>query len=230
MTAQPAYPFGVDHYPRFLDETLPVRRDLTPADLAAFPRDPFWDYELHDGSLVVSSPDRALTRRDLGDFPEHESWMFELFEGVLVATRNAPRERHQDCALSLAILLRQACPPELKTMVGPYEFSPEETTSVQPDVMVGRRPMGPDFLERPPLLAVEVLSPSSQWRDKVRKRAAYEKIGVPQYWIVDPAGPSVLVLELVDGSYQERGTTSAGEVFVSETPVPVRFNPADLID
>ena len=37
----------------------------------------------------------------------------------------------------------------------------------------------------------------------VTKRDLYEKAGVLSYWLVDPAGPSITVLELVDGNYQE---------------------------
>lgn len=37
----------------------------------------------------------------------------------------------------------------------------------------------PDFI-------IEILSEDSQLRDEVRKRAEYEKIGVKEYWILDP--------------------------------------------
>jgi Uma2 family endonuclease len=35
------------------------------------------------------------------------------------------------------------------------------------------------------LLAVEVLSPSSAHFDRVRKRRFFQRVGVPEYWIVD---------------------------------------------
>lgn len=53
-------------------------------------------------------------------------------------------------------------------------------------------------LEGPPDLAVEVLSPSNRPLDMVVKRADYARIGVQEFWLVDPAGPWAIVLRLQD--------------------------------
>jgi len=37
-----------------------------------------------------------------------------------------------------------------------------------------------------PLLAVEILSPSTRRFDLTVKRSRYESAGVPSYWVVDP--------------------------------------------
>ena len=42
------------------------------------------------------------------------------------------------------------------------------------------------FAETPPLMVVEVLSPSTRSEDTVRKSTEYAAVGVAQYWIVDP--------------------------------------------
>lgn len=47
-----------------------------------------------------------------------------------------------------------------------------------------------------PLLAVEILSPGSITHDTVRKREAYEKNGVREYWIVDVEERSIMQLVL----------------------------------
>jgi Uma2 family endonuclease len=36
------------------------------------------------------------------------------------------------------------------------------------------------------MLAVEIVSPSSSRADRVVKRKAYQRHGVPTYWVVDP--------------------------------------------
>jgi Uma2 family endonuclease len=48
----------------------------------------------------------------------------------------------------------------------------------------------------PPLLVVEVVSPGElQWeRDYVAKRAQYEDLGIPEYWILNPQDQTILVL------------------------------------
>jgi Uma2 family endonuclease len=50
---------------------------------------------------------------------------------------------------------------------------------------------------------VEIRSPSTALVDLNRKKAAYERFGVPTYWIVnpDPAEPELTVFELRDGRY-----------------------------
>jgi len=63
-----------------------------------------------------------------------------------------------------------------------------------------------------PALVVEVVSSSdtnqkSRERDYVEKRLEYAQRGIPEYWIIDPAAAVVLVLNLVDDSYQEQRFT-----------------------
>jgi Uma2 family endonuclease len=50
------------------------------------------------------------------------------------------------------------------------------------------RPVGqPKGLERGrPDLVVEIISPSSRSKDRVRKLEDYAALGVPEYWLVDP--------------------------------------------
>jgi Uma2 family endonuclease len=46
--------------------------------------------------------------------------------------------------------------------------------------------IGPTRLEGAPDLAIEIVSPESQSRDRREKFLEYEKAGVREYWIVDP--------------------------------------------
>jgi Uma2 family endonuclease len=57
----------------------------------------------------------------------------------------------------------------------------------------------------PPRLVAEVVSPGKVGRDRDynRKRKQYGAIGIPEYWIVDPAGQRVMVLRLESGEYVE---------------------------
>lgn len=45
-----------------------------------------------------------------------------------------------------------------------------------------------------PDLVIEILSPSTQERDKLVKRDIYSKYGVKEYWIVDPVGKNIEVM------------------------------------
>jgi Uma2 family endonuclease len=85
------------------------------------------------------------------------------------------------------------------------------------------------FLPVAPLLAVEVLSPSSVINDLNNKKAAYERMGVPSYWVVDPQAPSVTVFELVDGRYEQTAEVKDTDVLSAERPFPVRVVPRELL-
>ena len=67
----------------------------------------------------------------------------------------------------------------------------------------------------PPLLVVEVVSPGElQWeRDYVAKRAQYEDMGIPEYWIINPQEQTVLVLEQNGQGYSPVGK------FANEQPI-----------
>lgn len=87
---------------------------------------------------------------------------------------------------------------------------------------------GPKFTE-PPLLVVEIRSPGTALVDLNRNKAAYERFGVPSYWIVssDLAQPEVTIFELRDGRYTVETTTPAP--FTANRPFKVAVDPARLI-
>jgi len=53
----------------------------------------------------------------------------------------------------------------------------------------------------PPLLIIEVVSPSTKSTDYRAKRTEYAARDIPEYWIVDPLEGKVSVLVLSDGWY-----------------------------
>ncbi len=59
------------------------------------------------------------------------------------------------------------------------------------------------FVEGIPDLVVEVMSQDRR-RDLVIKRGWYAEAGVPEYWIMDPVGDTITVLELLSNEYVEK--------------------------
>ena len=131
---------------------------------------------------------RPFTVDDLEGIPDDGN-RYELIDGMLHVSP-CPVPRHQVVLGELFVRLRAACPPGLLVMMAPMDVQPDRTNSLQPDVLVARpADFGPKNLPVAPLLAVEVLSPSTRLYDLNTKTVAYEKMGVPSYWIVDPSGP-----------------------------------------
>lgn len=60
-----------------------------------------------------------------------------------------------------------------------------------------------DLNEEPPLLVVEIVSPSTQMTDYRSKQAEYAVLGILEYWIVDPLQDCVIVCTLVEGWYDQ---------------------------
>jgi Uma2 family endonuclease len=107
-------------------------------------------------------------------------------------------------------------------------------TEFDPDIVVIRRELLREAkVTEPPLLIVEVRSPSTALIDLNRKKAAYEQFGVPSYWIVDPDldRPELTVFELgPDGSYEESGRVQGATPFRAVKPFAVDVIPARLVE
>jgi hypothetical protein len=86
-------------------------------------------------------------------------------------------------------------------------------------------------LARPPVLVVEVLLPHSVLRDLNLKKAAYERSGIPSYWVVDPDldRPSLGAYELGGGSYAKVAHVTGSEAFRARTPFDVEIVPDRLV-
>ena len=87
----------------------------------------------------------------------------------------------------------------------------ELTGISRPADLVGRR-----FLESPPLLVVEVLSPSNTRRDVAEKLADYRSIGVPECWLARFSARTVEVLRLSGDEVAVSGVYGMGDVLRSE--------------
>jgi Uma2 family endonuclease len=172
---------------------------------------------------------RALTVRDLESMPD-DGHRYELIDGALIVTP-APSIRHQTASAELFFVLRQACPADLKVLAAPTDVLLADDTGVQPDLLVARRA---DFTEKnlpvAPLLAVEILSPSTRLIDLNLKRARFERAGVASYWVVDPDRPSLVAFELRDGAYVEVADVAGDESWTALAPFDVTVVPARLVD
>jgi Uma2 family endonuclease len=116
-------------------------------------------------------------------------------------------------------------------VLAPFAVALADDTAVQPDLLVAdRSQFTVKELPGPPLLAVEVLSPSTRRIDLLLKRDRLQAAGVQSYWLADPDDCSVTVLELRDGVYAEVARAAAQQAIEVTSPFPLRIVPADLLD
>jgi Uma2 family endonuclease len=175
----------------------------------------------------------AFYRGDLEGMPA-DGHRYEIIDGTLIVSA-APGRMHQRAVKRMTRVLDDACPSAYEVVVAPFAVGLDENTEVQPDVLVGRRE---DFTERDlptaPLLAVEVLSPSSRLIDTHVKRERMERAGARAYWVVEPsARPDeayLVVWELGDDKrFHEAARVTGREAFTATVPFPVTVIPAALV-
>ncbi|MGH9063131.1 MAG: Uma2 family endonuclease [Acidimicrobiales bacterium] len=156
----------------------------------------------------------------LGETKHHE-----YYEGLCVV--NPPTRRHSRAVKQLERILDPACPHTHEVLIGwGWETAPRE--QFEPDLMVSDRSSPDNVILRapPPMLVVEVSSPSTRSDDWGGKRAAYAHAGAGWYWIVDLDLPEVVVLRSSGDSFVEaarlrqRGTTPG--------PLVVELDPSAL--
>ena len=175
--------------------------------------------------------DRVWTREERDALPDDGS-RYELIDGALVVTP-APHWRHQWVASSMYDLPRASCPNALKVMFAPTAVALAPDTVLEPDVFVAART---DFdparrdLAVPPVLVVEVLSPSTRLVDRNMKLPRFERAGCQSFWLLDPDVPSLTAWELAaDGQYVEVAHVVGDETWTATLPFPVTIRPADLL-
>lgn len=114
----------------------------------------------------------------------------EIIDGVHHVTPS-PATLHQFVVSELMGLLfvYLRVEPVGWVLTSPSDIELAPDTLVQPDILVlprtGDRPPRSWAQAALPILAVEVISPSSRSRDRIVKRPRYQRAGIAEYWIVD---------------------------------------------
>lgn len=149
-----------------------------------------------------------MSREDfeaLPDLPHAEWW-----DGCCVVTGN--KYQHGQAVANLTVLMHAAIPKSDGLAIAVSWRLPD--AEFVPDIVVVRKPVGDVKLSEPPILGVEVLSPSTRHIDLGLKRVRYAIAGLAWYWIVDLDHHELIVLRNDDGEFVEverfsRGTTAA---------------------
>lgn len=180
------------------------------------------------GAMAVLVASQVWTREDLEHLPD-DGQRYEIIDGVLVVTPS-PLSRHQFVLSGLYDAMRAACPDHLRVVFAPLDVVLGDDTVLEPDLLVARR----DQFDRRglparPELAVEVLSPSTLVIDRGIKREAFERAGVPAYWLVDPDGPSLTAYELAGEDYAQVAHVTGDESWTAARPFEMTLTPARLL-
>jgi Uma2 family endonuclease len=184
--------------------------------------------------MATPTTPRQLTFSEYLVYDDGTDNRYELVDGELVMVP-LPTPDHSDLIDLLRstfqkLILTKGHPWLVKGDVGVYTGVNPQTLkdrSRTPDLCIPTETQWAEVkankkaaavLRTPPLLVVEIVSPSSRTTDYQNKRSEYESAKVPEYWIVDLIGQKVTVLTLVDGRYQEQVFTASERI--SSTTFP----------
>jgi len=171
---------------------------------------------------------RPFTVDDL-DFMPDDGNVYELIDGVLIVSP-PPGRRHQRALLRLGELLDDACPEDLAVLWPPYVVRTADDTELRPDLQVAwEEDIDGEVVLDAPELVIEIADPSTAINDFNNKKAAYARMGVPHYWVLDPSRPSMLVYELNGGHYHRKARVCAEELFETDEPFPIRVVLTELL-
>jgi Uma2 family endonuclease len=132
-----------------------------------------------------------LTYDDFVQFPD-DGMRHELIDGEHYVTP-ASRPRHQVILGNLHLLIASwlETHPIGRAFLSPLDVVMSNTDVVEPDLLYLSNERAAATLNElnvrgVPELLVEIASPGTRKRDNGIKRSLYERLGVSEYWIVDP--------------------------------------------
>jgi Uma2 family endonuclease len=172
---------------------------------------------------------QLFTVDDLERMPD-DGRRYELVDGVLIVSP-APQLPHQEVLGELLVQLRQTCPRGLAAVPGPGVRMSADTELIPDLVVIRQDQLAEAWVIRPPLLAVEIQSPSTALFDLNTKKAVYQRFSIESYWVVVPDRdqPEVIAFELRDGRYEQVAHVRGGQTFRAARPFAVDVVPARLV-
>ena len=147
--------------------------------------------------MAMSMPAKAWTLEELHRLPEDGN-KYELIRGELFVTPPPSVDHEEILARLHATLAGYVEKHGVGRVYRPRAVIRFEGSEAEPDLMV--RPLSPGIHGNawdklpPPLLVVEVLSPTTRRRDLVNKREYYLDAGAGEYWVIDSEHREIRVI------------------------------------
>jgi Uma2 family endonuclease len=132
----------------------------------------------------------------------------EIINGVLYMSP-APTTDHQEISITLSShIFHFVTKKKLgKVYASPIDVYLNDNNSFQPDIVFISKEnnsiVKKKGIQGCPDLIVEILSPGTKNFDLVKKKKIYEKSGVQEYWIVDPATKECRGFKLTEEKFAE---------------------------
>jgi len=136
---------------------------------------------------LVKNLDKKYTYDDYKTWSDDERC--EIINGEFYDMTPAPKIKHQRIAGRLySRLSEKTAAKNCETFIAPTDVVFDDENIVQPDLVVicDKSKITEDNIKGAPDLVIEVISPSTELKDKREKKNLYEKFKVKEYIIIFP--------------------------------------------
>lgn len=173
-------------------------------------------------SVKPAHPGVKLTYDDYVHFPD-DGQRHELIDGEHFVTPT-PIRKHQAIVGNLLGMIwnHLRSHPGGRVFTAPFDVILSDFDVVEPDLLFLSKERLSEISTAPwvkgaPSLVVEIGSPSTRKRDATIKRRLYERVGVDEYWLIDPELDTIDVYRHIEGKYQRTARLSleAGDVLAT---------------
>ena len=188
--------------------------------------------------IPKTKADDRFTYADYMTWPEDERW--ELIEGAAWDMSPAPNTEHQSVSMQFSIIIGEFLRNKpCKVFAAPFDVrlqgkedlpDDEIETVVQPDIAVicGQRKIDKKGCLSSPDIIIEILSPSTAFKDETYKLKLYEKHGVLEYWIVNPEAEYIVIYRLEGNRYNKPEYFKDNDIIESTILKGLKINLPDI--
>lgn len=159
---------------------------------------------------AVSLRTKHWTYRDY--YALNDDKRYEVIEGELIMTP-APSFKHQDVSAKLGnLIFNHVNGKKLgKVVFSPIDVVLSDDIALQPDIVyISNKNTGiikDAGVFGPPDMVIEVISPTSIYKDMHVKKSIYEKAGIKEYWLVFPDEKVIEIFSIEKGRYELAAST-----------------------
>ena len=150
--------------------------------------------------MIAAEALKYYTPEEFAAMEKDEHFTYELIDGIVLMSPR-PAAKHQKVSLNLASALLHQLKSKNCDIVQEVDLVLEDNHFI-PDIMItcGEKFEGQRHT-KPPLIVIEIVSPSNASHDYIIKHHKYEQLGIQEYWIVSPEEKCIWVIYF---EHQER--------------------------
>lgn len=147
--------------------------------------------------MNVAKSLKICTLEEFEKLPKEDGWNYELLDGVVMMSPR-PAMQHQIVSGNLYTELRNALRQKNCRPIPEIDLVLEGNNLIPDMMVICNDTFDKKRYEQPPFIVIEIVSPTSSSRDYVSKRNLYEKLNIPEYWVISPEEKCVDVFCFAD--------------------------------